>query len=152
MDYQDIHDILPKLPASSGVYMMKDKDGTFLYIGKAIHLRNRIRSYFSSNHDNRFQIPYLIKKVATIEWIATNNEIEALILEANLIRNHKPPYNIDLKDDKHYPYLKVTTNEPFPRLFVVRTVLPDKAHYFGPYTDSTTMRRIMNLSKKIFKI
>lgn len=131
---------------------MKDAKGNYLYIGKAINIKNRVRSYFSPGVDNRMQIPYLINKIATIDWIATNTETESLILEANLVRTHKPPYNVELKDDKHFPYLKITNNEPFPRLFITRRVSNDKAYYFGPFTNTQAMRRIIELAKKIFKI
>ena len=131
---------------------MKDANSRHLYIGKAVNLRSRVKSYFLDKHRDRFQIPYMLKKIASIEWIATNNETEALILEANLVRKHRPPYNLDLKDDKHYPYLTVTVNEPFPRLIVVRRVQNDGAMYFGPFTEAGTMRRVMDFAKKIFKI
>jgi excinuclease ABC subunit C len=142
-------DLFPKSP---GVYLMKDAENRYLYIGKAINLRNRVRSYYLDKHEDRYQIPYLLKKVTAIDWIATNSETEALILEANLIKSHKPAYNADLKDDKHYPYLKVTIKEPFPQLLVVRKILNDGAKYFGPYTDAGAMRRNMDFAKKIFKI
>lgn len=131
---------------------MKDASGGYLYIGKALNVRNRVRSYFFDTHDGRFQIPHMLDKVSFIEWIATNNETEALILEANLIRNHKPPYNLDLKDDKHYPYLKITLNKPFPRVIVTRRVENDGAKYFGPFTDVGTMRKVMDFARTIFKI
>ncbi len=131
---------------------MKDVDNRYLYIGKAINLKSRVRSYFLDNHDDRHQIPFMLRKVATIEWIATNNETEALILESNLIKKHTPPYNLDLKDDKHFPYLKVSINEPFPRLAVTRKINNDGSKYFGPYTDAGTMRKVMDFAQKIFKI
>ncbi len=143
---------ISKFPESPGVYIMKDIIGKCLYIGKAINLKSRVRSYFSDGGDGRIQVPYLVSKVENIEWIATNNEIEALILEANLIRSYNPPYNIDLKDDKRYPYLKLTTQETFPRLLVVRKAIKDGSSYFGPYTDASNMRRILDFAKKIFKI
>lgn len=131
---------------------MKDVNGRYLYIGKAVNLKNRVKSYFLDKHKDRLQIPFMLNKVASIEWIATNNETEALILEANLVRKHRPPYNLELKDDKHYPYLKVTLNEPFPRLIVVRRIQINGAQYFGPYTEVGVMRRVMDFAKKIFKI
>ncbi|MFP4417621.1 MAG: excinuclease ABC subunit UvrC [Chitinispirillaceae bacterium] len=141
-----------RFPRCPGVYLMKDAENTILYIGKAIDLRSRVRSYFFDSHDDRIQIPVMLSKLDHIDWIATGNETEALILEANLIRTHKPRYNVDLKDDKHYPYLKVTVNEPFPRLFVTRRVYKDGARYFGPYTDVRAMRKLMALAKRVFKI
>jgi excinuclease ABC subunit C len=140
------------LPETPGVYIMKNSGGTPLYIGKAVSLRSRVRSYFSDRHEDRAHIPIMLQQLETIEWIATNTESEALILEANLIRTHIPRYNIELRDDKHYPYLKVTTQEPFPRLFIVRRVEEDGARYFGPYTDVSAMRRLAEFAKRIFKL
>jgi excinuclease ABC subunit C len=147
-----LSDSVARFPQCPGIYIMKDAAGRILYIGKAVNLRSRVRSYFLDTHDDRPQIPVMMKKLAHIEWIATEKESEALILEANLIRRHKPRYNVDLKDDKHYPYLKVTVNEPFPRLYVTRRVYKDGARYFGPYTDARAMRSVMSLAKNIFKI
>lgn len=152
MDRRELINSLSQFPKSPGVYIMKDANSRYLYIGKAVNLRSRVKSYFLDKHKDRFQIPYMLNKIASIEWIATNNETEALILEANLVKKHMPPYNLDLKDDKHYPYLKVTVNEPFPRLIVVRRVMSDGAQYFGPFTETGTMRRVMNFAKKIFMI
>jgi len=139
-----------RFPESPGVYLMKNRADVPVYIGKAINLRSRVRSYFAASHDDRPHIPFMLRNVDHIDWIATNNETEALILEANLIRKHQPKYNVDLRDDKHYPYLKVTLQEPFPRLLVTRRVAHDGAKYFGPYTDATSMRRIAAFAKKIF--
>lgn len=150
-----VHSLLEqtaRFPISSGVYLMKNNNGIPLYIGKAVNLRSRVRSYFLDTHDGRPNIPVMLKKVDHIDWIATNNETEALILEANLIRKHQPKYNVDLRDDKHFPYLKVTVQEPFPRLLVVRRVEHDGAKYFGPYTDATTMRRMVAFAKRIFRL
>lgn len=141
-----------RFPESPGVYLMKNGAGDPLYIGKAINLRSRVKSYFLDTHEDRIQIPVMLRKVDHIDWIATNTETEALILEANLIRKHLPRYNVDLRDDKHFPYLKVTVNEPFPRLLVVRRVERDGAKYFGPYTDATAMRRMAAFAARIFKL
>jgi len=141
-----------RFPVSPGVYIMRDQREQPLYIGKAGNLRARTRSYAAEDGDTRPQVPALLQLVRALEWIATNNESEALILEANLIRTHKPPYNVDLKDDKHYPYLAVTVNEPFPRLIVKRRIDNDGAAYFGPYTDARAMRSIMSYARKIFRI
>jgi len=149
---QEILDQIDRFPESPGVYIMKDVEGIPIYIGKAINLKSRVRSYFSDTHTDRAHIPVMLQRLHHIDWIATNNETEALILEANLIRTHKPKFNIDLKDDKHYPYLKITVNEPFPRLLVVRKVEKDGAKYFGPYTDAKAMRHVASFAKKIFKI
>ncbi len=125
-----IIDQVNRFPENPGVYIMKNSEGIPIYIGKAINLRSRVKSYFLDSHNERAQIPIMLQKLDHIDWIATNNETEALILEANLIRSHKPKYNIDLRDDKHFPYLKVTMQEPFPRLLIVRKVEKDGAKYF----------------------
>lgn len=148
----EIPEYILNFPECPGVYLMKDSTDQLLYIGKAINIKNRVKSYFLESSDNRPNIPFLLRKVAKIEWIATNNENEALILEANLIRKYQPRYNVDLRDDKHYPYLKVTVSEPFPRLLVVRKVENDGAVYFGPYSDVTAMRRLVSFAKRIFLI
>jgi len=141
-----------RFPESAGVYIMRDAGGTPIYIGKAVNLRSRVRSYFSDAHETRAQIPFMLERLSSIDWIATNTESEALILESNLIRQHRPRYNIDLRDDKHFPYLKITAQDPFPRLLVVRRVEQDGARYFGPYTDAMAMRRIVSFAKRIFKL
>jgi excinuclease ABC subunit C len=141
-----------RFPQSPGVYIMRDVNGVPLYIGKAVNLRSRVKSYFLDTHEDRPHIPVMLRRMHHIDWIATNTETEALILEANLIRKHEPRFNIDLKDDSHYPYIKITVAEPFPRLLVVRRVENDGARYFGPYTDVRAMRRIVHFSRRIFKI
>jgi excinuclease ABC subunit C len=152
MNDADIIESLKGFPESPGVYLMKDASGELIYIGKAINLKSRVRSYFLDTHEDRPHIPFMLTRLHHIDWIATRSETEALILEANLIRKHKPRFNIDLKDDSHYPYLKITLNEPFPRLLVVRRVASDGARYFGPYTDVRAMRQIVHFAKMIFKI
>ena len=141
-----------RFPESSGVYIMRDAAKTPIYIGKAVNLKSRVRSYFSDTHDSRAQIPFMLERLSSIDWIATNTESEALILESNLIRQYRPRYNIDLRDDKHFPYLAITVQDPFPRLLVVRRVEQDGARYFGPYTDAAAMRRIVSFAKRIFKL
>jgi excinuclease ABC subunit C len=143
---------IERFPQNPGVYLMKNEEGVPLYIGKAVNLKSRVRSYFSDQHTDRPHIAVMLKGLHHIDWIATNSEAEALILEANLIRLHKPRFNIDLKDDKHYPYLKITVDEPFPRLLVVRRVEKDGARYFGPYTDARAMRNLLHYARRIFKI
>jgi excinuclease ABC subunit C len=152
MNVDRILEQISRFPETPGVYMMKDSAGVLLYIGKAVSLRSRVRSYFFDKHADRPQIPWMVRQVDHIDLIVTNTEAEALILEANLIRKHKPKYNVELRDDKHYPYLKVTAQEPFPRLLVVRRVLRDGAAYFGPYTDVTVMRRMADFAKRIFRL
>ncbi|MDR3012317.1 MAG: excinuclease ABC subunit UvrC [Chitinispirillales bacterium] len=149
---QSLTDQVSRFPEKPGIYLMKDATGNLLYIGKAVNLKSRVRSYFSDTHDGRAQIRGMMRLLDHIDLIVTNNEAEALILEANLIRKHKPKYNIELRDDKHYPYLKVTVQEPFPRLLVVRRVEKDGARYFGPYTDVTVMRRMADYAKRIFRL
>ncbi len=152
LENNDILDSLDRFPESPGVYLMKDASGEPLYIGKAVNLKSRVKSYFLDRHEDRPHIPVMLARLHHIDWIATRSETEALILEANLIRKHRPKFNIDLKDDSHYPYLKITASEPFPRLLVVRRVESDGARYFGPYTDVRAMRQIVHFAKRIFKI
>ncbi|MFP4681215.1 MAG: excinuclease ABC subunit UvrC [Chitinispirillaceae bacterium] len=143
---------ISRFPEKPGVYIMKDASENPIYIGKAINLKSRVKSYFLDTHEDRVHIPVMLKHLEKIDWIVTNNETEALILEANLIRKHKPKYNVDLRDDKHFPYLKVTLAEPFPRLLVVRRVEKDGSVYFGPYTDVRAMRRLAAFAKRIFRL
>jgi excinuclease ABC subunit C len=147
---QTMLDSVSRFPELPGVYLMKDGAGGLLYIGKAVNLRARVRSYFMSDHADRVQIPGMMRRLDRIDLIVTNTEAEALILEANLVRKHKPRYNVELRDDKHFPYLKVTVDEPFPRLLVVRRAERDGAVYFGPYTDVGTMRRVADFAKRVF--
>ncbi|MDG5816491.1 excinuclease ABC subunit UvrC [Chitinispirillales bacterium ANBcel5] len=155
MNEKRLHSLLEQIsrfPENPGVYLMKDESDAPIYIGKAVNLKSRVRSYFFDAHEERAHIPVMLQKLHHIDWIATNNETEALILEANLIRKVKPRYNVDLRDDKHFPYLKVTTYEPFPRLLIVRKVVRDGSVYFGPYTDVRAMRRTADYARKIFRI
>jgi len=144
--------ILAHLPKEPGVYIMKDADGLIIYIGKAKSLRSRVQSYFRPNaHDGRRQFRALVSSVRHLEYIVTDTELEALILEANLIKKHKPRYNISLKDDKKYPFLKIT-QEPFPRVLVTRDVVKDGARYLGPYTDVRAMRKSLETMHRLFRI
>lgn len=145
-------ELVNTFPENPGVYIMKDISGTPIYIGKAINLKHRVKSYFMDTHEDRAHIPVMLTYLHSIEWIATRNETEALILEANLIRKNKPRFNIDLRDDKHFPYLKVTVKEPFPRLLVVRRVVKDGSRYFGPYTDARSMRKMAAYAQRIFRL
>ncbi|HEX7510198.1 MAG TPA: excinuclease ABC subunit UvrC [Chitinivibrionales bacterium] len=147
-----IMETVDRFPHDPGVYLMKDARDTPIYIGKAVDLKNRVRSYFFDTHADRPHINVMLERLHHIEWIATTSETEALILEANLIRKHTPHFNIDLKDDKHYPYLKITVDEPFPRLLVVRRIEQDKGLYFGPYTDARALHNLIHYSRRIFKI
>ncbi|MCK5126565.1 MAG: excinuclease ABC subunit UvrC [candidate division Zixibacteria bacterium] len=134
---------LAHLPKRPGVYMMKDKNGTIIYIGKAKYLKNRVSSYFHARVHDHPKTALLVSLVADIELLITDSEIEALILEANLVKEHKPRFNVNLKDDKRFPYLKLTVQEKFPRLLVTRRVERDGARYFGPYTNAYGMRKTL---------
>ncbi|MDX9857340.1 MAG: excinuclease ABC subunit UvrC [candidate division Zixibacteria bacterium] len=149
---EDLRLRLATLPASAGVYIFKNDRDRIIYIGKAKNLRNRVRTYFQSPDRLDPKTRRMISQVTAFETMVTSNEIESLILEANLVHEHKPRYNVRLKDDKHFPYIKVTTNEPFPRVLVVRRIERDGATYFGPYTSSRSMRRTIGLVTGLFKI
>jgi len=143
---------LPHLPESPGVYMWKDADGVVLYVGKAKRLRSRVRSYLASDHLESVKTRALMHQAADLDTIVVPTEAHALILEANLIKEYRPRFNIALRDDKSYPYIKVTVQEPFPRVFVTRRLIDDGAKYFGPYTDVGQMRRALNVVKRIFTV
>ena len=143
---------LPHLPEGPGVYMWKGRDGTTLYIGKAKRLRSRVRSYFANDQLGSVKTYHLMGQVADLETIVVPSEAHALILEANLIKEYRPRFNIALRDDKSYPYIKVTIQEPFPRVSVTRRIEDDGARYFGPYTDVGAMRRALNVVKRIFTV
>jgi excinuclease ABC subunit C len=143
---------LPHLPEGPGVYMWKGRDGTTLYIGKAKRLRSRVRSYFATDQLESVKTHHLMGLVADLETIVVPSEAHALILEANLIKEYRPRFNIALRDDKSYPYIKVTVHEPFPRVSVTRRIEDDGARYFGPYTDVGAMRRALNVVKRIFTV
>jgi len=141
--------LLPTLP---GVYLYKDEQGKVIYVGKAINLKNRVRSYFSGQQNNAPKTRALVQKIRDLEYIVTDSEVEALILESNLIKKYKPKYNIRLMDDKNYPYLRVTVQEKFPRLEIARTVHRDGARYFGPYTNATAVHETLRLLKRVFPL
>ena len=143
---------LAHLPDTPGVYLWKGADGTVLYVGKAKRLKPRVRSYFLSDHVESPKTALLVQQIADIETIVVPTETHALILEANLIKEHRPRFNVTLRDDKSYPYVKVTLQEPFPRVFVTRRLQSDGARYFGPYTDVTAMRRALDVVKRIFTV
>lgn len=140
---------LHAVPASPGVYLMRDAAGEILYVGKAVNLRNRLRSYFQTSASHTPKIRKLVERLADFEFIVTDSELEALILECTLIKRHRPRYNVVMKDDKNYPYLKVT-NEPFPKVVITRRLLNDGARYFGPYADVGSVRRTLDLINKLF--
>lgn len=143
---------LKLLPDSPGVYIMKDAHGKIIYVGKAIVLKNRVRQYFQSSRNQAPKVRAMVSHIADFETIMTANEVESLILEANLIKKHRPRYNIRLKDDKSYPYVKVTVQEEYPRVFITRRVLRDGARYFGPYTNVTALRDSLKLLKRLFPL
>lgn len=148
----DIEGHLKKLPASPGVYLMKDRDNNIIYVGKAVSLKNRVRQYFQSSRNHSKKVVSMVKNIDSFEYIITDSEVEALILECNLIKKYKPKYNILLKDDKTYPYIKVTVNEDFPRVLKVRKILKDKAKYFGPYTNVYAVNDVLDLIRDIYPI
>ena len=143
---------LPHLPESPGVYLFKDATGQVLYVGKAKRLRSRVRSYFGADPLASAKTRVLVRQIADVDTIVLPTEAHALILEANLIKEYRPRFNIALRDDKSYPYIKVTVNEPFPRVYVTRRLLDDGGRYFGPYTDVGAMRRALNVVKRIFTV
>lgn len=143
---------LAHLPDGPGVYLWKGRDGTTLYVGKAKRLRSRVRSYFANDQLENPKTRHLVGLIADLETIVVPTEAHALILEANLIKEYRPRFNIALRDDKSYPYIKVTVQEPFPRVFVTRRLEDDGARYFGPYTDVGAMRRSLNVVKRIFTV
>lgn len=143
---------LAHLPETPGVYLWKAADGTVLYVGKANRLRPRVRSYFASDHEASPKTRLLVQQIADVETIVVPSETHALILESNLIKEHRPRFNVMLRDDKSYPYIKVTLQDPFPRVFVTRRVASDGGRYFGPYTDVAAMRRALDVVKRIFTV
>lgn len=148
----DIQDHLKKLPAQPGVYLMKDKFDNIIYVGKAVSLKNRVRQYFQSSKNHPSKVKSMVKNIYKFEYIITDSELEALILECNLIKQYRPKYNVLLRDDKTYPYIKVTTNEDFPRVLKVRRVLKDKARYFGPYTNTTAVNDTLEIIRNTYPI
>lgn len=144
-----VQEILKNLPTKPGVYLHKNKDGKIIYIGKAKNLRNRVRSYFRTKVDS-IKTERLRQNIADIELIIVGSELEALLLENTLIKKHKPRYNIALKDDKRYPYIKVHWQDPFPKVTVTRNMRRDGARYFGPYTSAWAVHETLDLLRRIF--
>ena len=147
---EKIKSILATLPEKPGCYIMKDENGRIIYVGKAINLKNRVRSYFQTLGDQEFKTRQLVKRIRDIEWIVVGSELEALILEMNLIKLHRPFYNVRLKDDKRYPYIKVLWQDPFPKVIVTRQMVQDGARYFGPYTSVWAVHQTLDVVRKIF--
>ncbi|HBM74752.1 MAG TPA: excinuclease ABC subunit C [Clostridiaceae bacterium] len=148
----NIEEQLKLLPEQPGVYIMKDKNMHIIYIGKAVSLKNRVRQYFQNSKNHSPKVRAMVENIAEFEYIVTDSELEALILECNLIKKHRPKYNILLKDDKHYPYIKVTMNEEYPRVIMARKIERDGAKYFGPYSGSYAIRETIDIIKKLFKV
>ncbi len=145
-----VQGILATLPAKPGCYIMKNTAGTIVYVGKAISLKNRVRSYFHAEDGHDAKTRRLVQEIADIEWIVVGSELEALILEMNLIKKHRPKYNVRLKDDKRYPYIKVHWADPFPKVTVTRQMLEDGARYFGPYTSAWAVYQTLDALRRIF--
>src|SRR5215212_2207451 len=143
---------LKNLPTAPGVYLHKDAGGKIIYVGKAKNLRNRVRSYFRSGRGHDRKTRELVKRITDLEFIVTDTEVEALVLESNLIKQHKPRYNVLLKDDKQYPHLKLTISEPFPRVMITRRIQRDGALYFGPYLPAALARRTIDLINRTFQL
>ena len=148
----DIEEELKKLPEKPGVYIMKDENDAIIYVGKAKILKNRVRQYFRNTKNQPPKVKAMVKHIKEFEYIVTDSEMEALILECNLIKLHKPHYNIMLKDDKMYPYIKITVNEDFPRIFVTRNYVRDNAKYIGPITDALAVKEMIETIHKLFPI
>jgi excinuclease ABC subunit C len=142
--------ILDTLPTRPGCYIMKDADSVIIYVGKAINLRNRVRSYFHGGHEQNVKTRHLVRNIADIEWIVVDSELEALILEMNLIKKHRPHYNIRLKDDKRYPYIKIHWANPFPKVTVTRQMAKDGSRYYGPYTSVWAVHQTLDVLRRIF--
>src|SRR5512141_1626563 len=147
---EKIQGILATLPTRPGVYIMKNAAETIIYVGKAINLRNRVRSYFHADASHDAKTRRLVRDIVDLEWIVVGSELEALILEMNLIKKHRPKYNIRLKDDKRYPYIKVHWADPFPKVTVTRQMLQDGSRYFGPYTSVWAVHQTLDVLRRIF--
>jgi excinuclease ABC subunit C len=147
-----LEDRLKALPRTPGVYLFRDGDGEVLYVGKARELRSRVRSYFRGDAGHSLKTRELVRRVADLETLVVGSEAEALILEANLIKEHQPRFNLQLRDDKKYPYIKVTVQEPFPRIWVTRNVKNDGARYFGPYTGVGALRQALDVIKRLYTV
>tara|TARA_B110000438_G_scaffold60940_1_gene61167 strand:- start:2148 stop:3974 length:1827 start_codon:yes stop_codon:yes gene_type:complete len=144
-------DKVKQVPTKPGVYFFKNEGGEIIYIGKAKHLRNRVKSYFQNSKHQSAKNISMIKRIADIEWIVVGSEVEALLTEANLIKKHQPHYNINLRDDKSFPYIRIT-KEPYPRVFITREIIRDGSKYFGPYTDVRHLRRSLKAVHSIFPV
>ena len=147
---EKIQGILATIPTKPGCYLYRNKEGSIVYVGKAINLKNRVRSYFHADTSHDSKTRRLVREITDIEWIVVGSELEALILEMNLIKKHRPKYNIRLKDDKRYPYIKIHWSDPFPKVTVTRQMLDDGSRYFGPYTSAWAVYQTLDVLRKIF--
>ncbi len=147
---EKLETILGSLPDSPGCYLMKDESGKIIYVGKAINLKNRVRSYFQKSNDHSYKTRRMVENIRDIEWIVVASELEALILEMNLIKEHRPFYNVRLKDDKRYPYIKIHWQDDFPKISVTRNMVQDGARYYGPYTSVWAVHQTLDILRRIF--
>ncbi len=147
-----IQEELKKLPGKPGVYLMHDEKDEIIYVGKAISLKNRVRQYFQMSRSKGVKIDQMVSHIRRFEYIVTDSELEALVLECNLIKEHHPKYNTMLMDDKSYPFIRVSVDEEYPRVLLARTIGKDKGRYFGPYTSATAVKDTIDLVCKLYHI
>ena len=148
----DIQEELKKLPGKPGVYLMHDEKDEIIYVGKAVSLKNRVRQYFQSSRNKGAKIEQMVTHIRRFEYIITDSELEALVLECNLIKEHRPKYNTMLMDDKAYPFIKVTVEEPYPRVMLARRMAKDKSRYFGPYTSAGAVKDTIELIRRLYHV
>ncbi len=149
---RDFSEDLSKLPDQPGVYIMRDERDEIIYVGKAVSLNNRVRQYFRPSHNEGIRKDRLVENIERFEYIVTDSELEALVLECNLIKEHRPKYNTLLRDDKTYPFIKVTLGEKYPRILFTRELKNDKSKYFGPFTSAHDVRTTITFLQKVYKI
>ena len=149
---ENLREKIKKLPENSGVYLMKDADKNIIYVGKAKVLKNRVSQYFRKNSNHPPKVAHMVTQIEDFEYIVTSNEIEALVLESNLIKQYRPYYNILMRDDKSYPYIKVTLSEKYPRVLKTRRLLPGKDKYFGPFADAKGVNKAIEAINYIYPI
>jgi excinuclease ABC subunit C len=150
VDRTALEEKLRALPARPGVYMFRNAHGEVIYVGKAVSLRHRVRSYFQSGADLSPRVRRMVREIADLDFIVTDSELEALILEANLIKKHRPKYNVRLKDDKRYPYIRISVQDPYPKVTITRRIENDGARYFGPYTSASAVYQMLDELRRIF--
>ncbi|MBS3751689.1 MAG: GIY-YIG nuclease family protein, partial [Anaerolineales bacterium] len=147
---EHLQSILDTIPHKTGCYLMKDGDGEVIYVGKAVDLRHRVRSYFHASAQSNPRTAQLVRHIQDIDWIIVQSELEALILEMNLIKEYQPHFNVRLKDDKRYPYIKIHWQDPFPKVTVTRQVKRDGSRYFGPYTSVWAVEQTLDVLRRVF--